>query len=70
MTVTQVNRNEADVDLFAVPPGYKVVDMTPPEAESPFLFGSCPRRSNYLGGGVTTIIRIRTPALDFGSNRP
>jgi hypothetical protein len=34
VTVTQVNRDEPVVDLFAVPPDYKVVDMTPPEAET------------------------------------
>jgi len=34
VAVTQVNRNEPGVDLFAIPPDYKVVDMTPPEAET------------------------------------
>jgi len=31
VTVTQLNPNEPAVELFEVPPGYKVVDMTPPE---------------------------------------
>jgi len=31
VTVTQLNPNEPAVDLFEVPPSYKVVDMTPPE---------------------------------------
>lgn len=34
LTVTQINVNEPDVDLFAIPPGYKLVDMNPPESES------------------------------------
>jgi hypothetical protein len=34
VTVTQLYQNEPDADLFVVPPDYKVVDMTPPEAES------------------------------------
>lgn len=34
LTVTQINRNEPDADLFEVPPNYHVVNMTPPEAES------------------------------------
>jgi hypothetical protein len=34
MTVTQLNLDEPDVSLFAVPPDYKVVDMTPPDLES------------------------------------
>ena len=34
VTVTQLNRGEPDADLFAVPPDYQLVDMTPPEAES------------------------------------
>lgn len=35
VTVTNINVNEPDVDLFAIPPDYKLVDMTPPELESP-----------------------------------
>jgi hypothetical protein len=35
LTVTQINVNEPDVDFFAIPPEYKLVDMTPPEQESP-----------------------------------
>jgi hypothetical protein len=35
MTVSQINFNEPDVDLFTIPPDYKLVDMTPPEQESP-----------------------------------
>jgi hypothetical protein len=35
LTVTQINVNEPDVDLFAIPPEYKLVDMTPPDQESP-----------------------------------
>jgi hypothetical protein len=31
VTVTQLNPNEPALELFEVPPGYKVVDMTPPE---------------------------------------
>ena len=34
VTVTRINVNEPDVDLFAIPPEYKVVDMNPPESES------------------------------------
>jgi hypothetical protein len=34
VSVTQLNREEPVVDLFIVPPEYKVVDMTPPEVES------------------------------------
>lgn len=34
MTVTGINPNEPDVDLFAIPPDYKVVDMTPPDLET------------------------------------
>lgn len=33
VTVTKINPNEPDVDLFAIPPEYKVVDMTPPDQE-------------------------------------
>ncbi len=32
--VTQINVNEPGADLFAIPPDYKLVDMTPPESES------------------------------------
>jgi hypothetical protein len=32
-TVTQINVNEPDADLFAIPPEYKLVDMTPPSME-------------------------------------
>ena len=32
LRVTQLNRNEPAVELFEVPPGYKVVDMTQPES--------------------------------------
>jgi hypothetical protein len=32
--VTKINPNEPEVELFAIPPEYKVVDMTPPEQES------------------------------------
>jgi hypothetical protein len=35
LTVTQVNFNEPPVELFTIPPEYKLVDMTPPETESP-----------------------------------
>jgi len=31
VTVTHLNRDEPAADLFQVPPGYKLVDMTPPE---------------------------------------
>jgi hypothetical protein len=34
-TVTQINPNEPEAELFAIPPDYKVVDVTPREAESP-----------------------------------
>jgi hypothetical protein len=34
ITVTGINPNEPDVSLFAVPPDYKVVDMTPPDLET------------------------------------
>jgi hypothetical protein len=34
LTVKQINVNEPDAELFAVPPDYKLVDMTPPEQES------------------------------------
>lgn len=34
MTVTQINLAEPDVDLFAIPPDYKLVDMTPPDQDS------------------------------------
>jgi hypothetical protein len=33
MSVTQINVNEPDVELFKIPPEYKLVDMTPPEME-------------------------------------
>jgi hypothetical protein len=35
MTVTRINVNEPDVDLFKIPPDYKLVDMTPPGLEDP-----------------------------------
>ena len=35
LTVTKINVNEPDPDLFAIPPEYKLVDMTPPVPESP-----------------------------------
>jgi hypothetical protein len=35
MTVTRINVNEPDVDLFKIPPDYKLVDMTPPDLEDP-----------------------------------
>ena len=35
ITVTQLNRNEPAADLFEIPPNYKIVDVTPPESESP-----------------------------------
>lgn len=31
VTVTHINRNEPSADLFQIPSGYKLVDMTPPE---------------------------------------
>lgn len=34
VTVTQLNRNEADADLFEIPTNYKILDVTPPESES------------------------------------
>ncbi|MDR3676102.1 MAG: M56 family metallopeptidase [Acidobacteriota bacterium] len=34
VTVTNINVNEPDVELFAIPPDYKFVDMTPPVVES------------------------------------
>jgi hypothetical protein len=34
ITVAGINPNEPDVSLFAVPPDYKVVDMTPPDLET------------------------------------
>lgn len=33
VSVTQINVNEPDVELFAIPPDYKLVDMTPPDLE-------------------------------------
>ncbi len=35
MTVSQINFNEPAVEFFTIPPEYKLVDMTPPEQESP-----------------------------------
>jgi hypothetical protein len=35
ITVTQINVNEPDADLFTIPPDYKLIDMTPPDQESP-----------------------------------
>lgn len=35
MMVTRINFNEPDPDIFAISPEYKVVDVTPPELESP-----------------------------------
>ena len=35
ITVSQINFNEPPVELFTIPPEYKVVDMTPPEPEPP-----------------------------------
>ena len=35
ITVTGINPSEPDVSLFAIPPDYKLVDMTPPGEESP-----------------------------------
>jgi len=34
ITVRQINPGEPDVELFAIPPDYKLVDVTPPEKES------------------------------------
>lgn len=33
LTVSQINVNEPDVELFAIPPEYKLVDITPPDQE-------------------------------------
>jgi hypothetical protein len=35
LTVTQINPNEPDVELFAIPTDFKLVDMNPPEVEEP-----------------------------------
>ena len=35
LAVTQITPGEPDGSLFAIPPEYKLVDMTPPEQESP-----------------------------------
>ena len=35
ISVSQINPNEPDVDLFKIPPDYKLVDMTPPDMEDP-----------------------------------
>lgn len=35
LTVTQINPNEPDAELFAIPPEYKLVDVTLPEVEAP-----------------------------------
>lgn len=34
ITVSQINPNEPDAELFAIPSDYKLVDVTPPETES------------------------------------
>jgi len=34
VTVTRLNRDEPDAELFEIPSDYKLVDMTPPETES------------------------------------
>jgi hypothetical protein len=34
LTISQINVNEPDVELFTIPPEYKIVDMTPPDQES------------------------------------
>jgi len=35
MTATRLNLGEPDGDLFAIPPDYKLVDVTPPDEETP-----------------------------------